>query len=86
MLCPTQIKLTVKKYDYLHVYKLTTYLVSLIINNDAYISVLPISPGGSGEHTYLPKKTGIFSVNIVRNEHIFVLQKRLGKMSSREKV
>ena len=46
MLCPTQIKLTVKKYDYLHVYKLTTYLVSLIINNDAYISVLPISPGG----------------------------------------
>ena len=28
-----------------------------------------------GEHTYRPKKTGIFPVKIVRNQNAFVLQK-----------
>ena len=28
-----------------------------------------------GEHTYLPKKTGIFPVKTVRNQDVFVLQK-----------
>ena len=29
-----------------------------------------------GEHTYLPKKTGIFPVEIVRNHDVFVLQNK----------
>ena len=47
----------------------------MIINNDAYIPILPYLREAPGEHTYLPKKTGIFPVKIVRNWDAFVLQK-----------
>ena len=35
-----------------------------------YLQVAP------GEHTYLPKKTEIFPVKIIRNEDVFVLKNR----------
>ena len=47
----------------------------MMINNDAYISVLPYLRKAPGEHTYLPKKTGISPVKIVRNQDVFGLQK-----------
>ena len=34
----------------------------IIINNNAYCRYLRVAPG---EHTYLPKKTGIFRVKII---------------------
>ena len=39
----------------------------MIINNDVYIAILPYLREAPGDHTYLPKKTGIFPVKIVRN-------------------
>ena len=37
----------------------------MIINNDAYIPILPYLREAPGEHAYLPRKTGIFPVKIV---------------------
>ena len=34
--------------------------IIMIINNDAYIPILPYLRKAPAEHTYLPKKTGIF--------------------------
>ena len=39
----------------------------MMINNDAYISVLPYLGETPRECTYLPKETGIFPVKIGRN-------------------
>ena len=41
--------------------------IIMIIKNDAYIPILPYLREAPGEHTYLPKKTIIFPVKIVRN-------------------
>ena len=40
-------------------------IIITIISNDAYISILPTSPSGSGENTFLPKKTGISPVKLL---------------------
>ena len=50
-------------------------MIITIINYNAYTSIPPISPSASGEHTYTPKKAGIFSVKIVKNYDVFLLQK-----------
>ena len=49
--------------------------IIMILNNDAYIPLLPYLWEAPGEHTYLPKKTGIFPLKIVRNWYAFILQK-----------
>ena len=49
--------------------------IIMIINNDAYIPILPYLRKAPAEHTYLPKKTGIFPIKIVRNLDAFVSQK-----------
>ena len=41
--------------------------IIMIIKNDAYIPILPYLREAPGEHKYLPKKTIIFPVKIVRN-------------------
>ena len=41
--------------------------IIMIINNDAYIPILPYLQETPGEHTYLSEKTGIFPVKIARN-------------------
>ena len=46
-----------------------------MINNNAYILILPYLRQAPGEHAYLAKKTGILPVKIVRNYNVFVLQK-----------
>ena len=61
-------------------------MIITIINYNAYTSIPPISPSASGEHTYTPKKAGIFSVKIVKNYDVFFITKiRLGEISSRKK-
>ena len=49
--------------------------IIMIINNDAYIPILPYLRKAPAEQTYLPKKTGIFPIKIVRNLDAFVSQK-----------
>ena len=41
--------------------------IIMIINNDAFIPIPSYIRETPGEHTYLPKKTRIFPVKIVRN-------------------
>ena len=41
--------------------------IIMIINNVAYIPILPNLREAPGEHTYLPKTTRIFPVKYVRN-------------------
>ena len=51
----------------------------IVINNNAYIPILPISARRSRRAHISPdptKKTGILPVQIVRNEDVFVVQKQ----------